>query len=240
MRAGLRDYRTAFEAQRRLEGARRAAEIPDVLLLLEHPSVYTCGRRSTPGELPMGGEWYRGRGIEIVDTDRGGRVTHHGPGQLVAYPIVSLHPYGDDVHDYIRRMERVVVGALAAHGVEAGTVEGLTGVWTRGQRKIASIGVHVRRGLTTHGFAVNVNNDLEPFGWIVPCGIDRCRMSSVSREAGSEQDMEDFTDRVCEQFGRVYERRPVGVTVAELAGLVGGLEAFEGAETAVAAGVAGA
>src|SRR5213596_2840973 len=129
----------------------------------------------------MGEDWYRMQGIEVLDTDRGGRVTYHGPGQLVGYPIVSLRPYGDDVHEYVRRLERVVIDSLAAVGIEAGPVEGLTGVWTNG-RKIASIGVHVSRGVTTHGFAVNVNNDLQPFEWIVPCGLEGVRMTSVIAE----------------------------------------------------------
>ena len=136
------------------------------------------------------------QGIEVHDTDRGGRVTYHGPGQLVAYPIVSLKPYGDDVHEYVRRLERVAIAALAEHGVEAGTIEGLTGVWTEGEppgraaggpgeaRKIGSIGVHVSRGVTTHGLAVNVNNDLQPFEWVVPCGIEGCRVTSLGRELG--------------------------------------------------------
>ena len=155
-----------------------------MLLLLEHPPVYTRGRRSTAEELPMGVEWYEMQGIEVRDTDRGGRVTYHGPGQLVAYPIVSLRPYGDDVHEYVRRLERVMIGALAEHGVEARDDRGPdrrldrgpTGSGTGGEaRKIGSIGVHVSRGVTTHGLAVNVNNDLQPFEWIVPCGIEGCR-----------------------------------------------------------------
>ena len=119
-----------------LEAARQAGEIPDVLLLLEHPPVYTKGRRTTPDELPMGEDWYRMQGIEVTETDRGGRVTYHGPGQLVAYPIVALRePYGDDVHDYMRRMERVMIAALADYGVEAGLIEGLTGVWVGDRRR---------------------------------------------------------------------------------------------------------
>jgi lipoyl(octanoyl) transferase len=135
---------------------------------------------------------------------------------MVAYPVVSLRPYGDDVHEYIRRMEGVVVSLLASCGVEATTVEGLTGVWTRERRKIGSIGVHVSRGVTSHGFAVNVNNDLQPFEWIVPCGIDHCQMTSVTRELRREQDMAVFTDRVCAEFGRVYERDPVSVSALRL------------------------
>ena len=212
---GTVPYEEAREAQRQLEGRRQRGEISDVLLLLEHLPVYTRGRRSTPDELPMGVEWYEMQGIEVRDTDRGGRVTYHGPGQLVAYPIVSLAPYGDDVHEYVRRLEKVMIGALAEHGVEAGLSEGLTGVWV-GDRKIGSIGVHVSRGVTTHGLAVNVNNDLQPFEWIVPCGIQGCAVTSLGRELGAEQDLDAFAAAVSERFGSVYERRPVTAEPGEL------------------------
>src|SRR5262249_33983237 len=153
-------------------------------------------------------EWYEMQGIEVCDTDRGGRVTYHGPGQLVMYPIVSLRPYGDDVHEYVRRLERVAIGALGERGVAVTTLEGLTGVWTEGEPpgKIGSIGVHVSRGITTHGLAINVNNDLQPFEWIVPCGIEGCRVTSLSRELGAEQDLEAFADTLTATFGEVYER----------------------------------
>jgi len=218
-RLGLVPYDQAFELQKRLERARWAGELPDLLLLLEHPPVYTRGRRTTADELPMGEQWYRGQGIEVVDSDRGGRVTYHGPGQLVGYPIVSLRPYRDDVHDYVRRMEEVIVRSLATVGVEAGPLESLTGVWTPARRKIASIGVHVNRGVTTHGFAINVNNDLQPFEWVVPCGIDHCQMTSVMRELGRAQDMGGFMDLVCAEFANVYGRRPVAVPPPQLAPL---------------------
>jgi lipoyl(octanoyl) transferase len=220
VRAGQVPYGEAREMQKRLEAARHAGEIPDVLLLLEHPPVYTKGRRSTSDELPMGEDWYRMQGIEVTETDRGGRVTYHGPGQLVGYPIMSLRPYGDDVHDFIRRMERVMIDSLGDWGVEAQTIDGLTGVWTGGlrpddprgigteetARKIGSIGLHVNRGITTHGFAINVNNDLQPFEWIVPCGIESCQMTSLCRELGGEQDMDAFMDTIAGRFGNVYER----------------------------------
>jgi lipoyl(octanoyl) transferase len=207
VRRGLVPYVDALREQKSLERARQADLTPDVLLLLEHPPVYTRGRRSDAAELPMGEEWYRAQGIEIADTDRGGRVTYHGPGQLVGYPIMSLKPYRDDVHDYIRRMERAIIASLTEAGVEAGPIEGLTGVWTAEPRKIASIGVHVSHGVTTHGFAINVNNDLQPFEWIVPCGIDHCRMTSVARELGAQFDMGRFTDVVEREFGAAYGRR---------------------------------
>jgi lipoyl(octanoyl) transferase len=222
-------YTDALREQKAVERARQGGLVPDVLLLLEHPPVYTRGRRSELDELPMGEDWYRAQGIDVVDTDRGGRVTYHGPGQLVGYPIMSLRPYRDDVHEYIRRMESAIIAALADVGIEAGPIEGLTGVWTHEPRKIASIGVHVSRGVTTHGFAINVNNDLQPFEWIVPCGIDDCRMSSLARESRHEQDMEELEDTVCREFGRVYGRRPVAMDAAELAARVPGLDALAGA-----------
>jgi lipoyl(octanoyl) transferase len=207
VRCGIVPYEEALQAQSRLRERRQREEIADVLLLLEHPPVYTRGRRSSAEELPMGREWYELQGIEVRDTDRGGRVTYHGPGQLVAYPIVSLRPYGDDVLEYVRGLERTTIGALAEHGVEAGPIEGLTGVWA-GERKIGSIGVHVSRGVTTHGLAINVNNDLQPFEWIVPCGIEGVAMTSLSRELGAEQDMEAFADTLLARFAEVFERTP--------------------------------
>src|SRR4249919_3966251 len=204
VRCGLVPYEEARVAQRWLVEAREDGAVADVLLLLEHPPVYTRGRRSTPEELPMGTEWYEMQGIEVRDTDRGGRVTYHGPGQLVAYPIVSLRPYGDDVHEYVRKLERVMIEALAEHGVAAGPIEGLTGVWA-GERKIGSIGVHVSRGVTTHGLAVNVDNDLQPFEWIVPCGIEGVAMTSLARELGAPQDLGAFADTLVARFGAVYD-----------------------------------
>ena len=180
---GTLEYREALALQEVVRDARQRELVPDVLVTLEHWPVYTRGRRSGSDELPMGEEWYRLQGIDVVDTDRGGKVTYHGPGQLVGYPIVRV----DDVVAYVRLLERVVVGALAAEGVAARArpEEGpeYTGVWV-GERKIASIGVHVARGVTTHGFAVNVENDLQPFNWIVPCGLDGVRMTSLIAETG--------------------------------------------------------
>jgi lipoyl(octanoyl) transferase len=223
VRCGLVAYDEALVAQRWLRDAREDGSIPDVLLLLEHPPTYTRGRRSTPEELPMAAEWYEMQGIAIHDTDRGGRVTYHGPGQLVAYPIVDLRAYDDDVHEYVRRLERVAISALGEHGVAAQTIEGLTGVWTDGEpppggeaRKIGSIGVHVSRGITTHGLSVNVSNDLQPFEWVVPCGIEGCQVSSLSRELGAEQKLAPFADTVAERYAETYEREPREASPAEL------------------------
>jgi lipoyl(octanoyl) transferase len=180
---GRIEYREALALQKQVRAARQRDELPDVLLLLEHWPVYTRGRRSAEGELPMGEDWYRMQGIEIVDTDRGGRVTYHGPGQLVGYPIVRI----DDVVAYVRTLEQALVAALAQEGIAARArpEDGpdYTGVWV-GERKIASLGVHVQHGVTTHGFAVNVENDLQPFGWVVPCGLADVQMTSLIKETG--------------------------------------------------------
>ncbi len=180
---GTLDYAEALALQEEVRAARQAGAVPDVLLTLQHWPVLTRGRRSADGELPMGADWYGMQGIEVVETDRGGKVTYHGPGQLVGYPIVAV----DDVVAYVRLLERALVRALAEEGVEgrARFDDGpdFTGVWVQ-QRKIASIGVHVQRGVTTHGFAVNVENDLQPFSWIVPCGLDGVQMTSLIKETG--------------------------------------------------------
>jgi lipoyl(octanoyl) transferase len=243
VRCGQVPYAYAREAQKALERARFADEVPDLLLLLEHPPVYTKGRRAGAEELPMGEDWYRMQGIDVTDTDRGGQVTYHGPGQLVGYPIVSLKALAepDDVHAYVRRMERVMIGALGDWGVAAQTIDGLTGVWTAGPRpdgsagpgeeaarKIGSIGIHVNRGVTTHGFAINVNDDLQPFEWIVPCGIEACRMSSLTRELGAEQDLEAFASTVRDRFAEIYSRTAMEMAAARLAELVDGVGALVG------------
>jgi lipoyl(octanoyl) transferase len=218
VRAGLIGYEEARRAQKALEAARQAGEVPDVLLVLEHPPVYTKGRRATVDELPMGEDWYRMQGIEVVDTDRGGRVTYHGPGQLVVYPIVTLRELAkpDDVHAFVAAMERAMIAALGDWGVAARLFDGLTGVWVGSEtppagdaRKIGSIGIHVNRGVTTHGLAINVNNDLQPFEWVVPCGIEAVRMTSLCRELGAEQDLDAFATSVVDRLAEVYERQPV-------------------------------
>jgi lipoyl(octanoyl) transferase len=241
VRAGTMPYAEALVLQARLAQARRGGEIPDVALLLEHWPVYTKGRRSEPGHLPMGEDWYRMQGIEIAETDRGGQVTYHGPGQLVAYPVFDLDAMGGDVHAYVRALESAMIGALADFGIAAQVFAGLTGVWTAGDppidpgeigpqrtpvgeaglpggeaRKIGSIGIHVSGGITTHGLAVNVNNDLQPFEWIVPCAIDHVRMTSVSRELGAEADMSGFSAAVRHRLAEALGRRPVERTMAEL------------------------
>ncbi|MBS1844991.1 MAG: lipoyl(octanoyl) transferase LipB [Actinobacteria bacterium] len=218
-------YREAWDLQLALAERRAVGSIPDALLLLEHPPVYTRGRRTTAAELPMGDEWYETQGIEVLDTDRGGLVTYHGPGQLVAYPILDLTPMGGDVHEYVRGLERAMIGALATHGVGAQTIEGLTGVWTDGPppapglagaaEKIGSIGVHVSKGITTHGLAVNVDNDLQPFEWVIPCGIQGVAMTSIAKEGGREANVPAFAATVGRHLGEVFGRDARPASLAE-------------------------
>lgn len=212
---GAVEYREAYALQERVRLARQAGAIPDTLLALEHPPVYTRGRRSAPGELPMGEDWYRSQGIDIVDVDRGGKLTYHGPGQLVGYPIMAV----TDVLGFVRTMERALVAALADEGIETRlrTDEGadFTGVWA-GERKIASIGIHVARGVTTHGFAVNVDNDLQPFEWVVPCGLDGVRMTSVSAETHRARALPCFRKRAAHRFAEAHGLRQRLVTPQRL------------------------
>ena len=200
---GALPYADAFELQRTLHRRRAAGELPDLALVLEHPPVYTRGKRTEPGDLPMGADWYRDQGIEVEDSDRGGRVTYHGRGQLVAYPIVAV----ERVADYVHALESAMVAALADEGVgaEARDVP-FTGVWV-GDRKIGSIGVRVRDGVSMHGLAVNVDNDLRPFEWIVPCGIDHVRVTSLARETGRAPGLPCFRKRMAFRLAEALGRR---------------------------------
>jgi lipoate-protein ligase B len=191
---GQVEYREAAELQESLRERVVAGELPDLMLLLEHPPVYTLGRRSAPGDLPLDEDWLRERGIGVVRTPRGGKLTYHAPGQLVGYPIVHV----GDVAGYVQAIERALVTALGDAGVDARgrSAEGreLTGVWAQ-DRKIGSIGVHLSHGVSTHGFAVNVDNDLAPFGWVVACGMPDVRMTSMAAE-GSREGIHCFRKRV--------------------------------------------
>jgi len=220
---GVVAYAEAEDLQERVRAARQAEEIPDCLLLLEHPPVYTKGRRTRAEDLPMGEDWYRTQGVEVREADRGGQVTYHGPGQLVGYPIVRVQ----SVHDYVATLERALIAALADQDIAAEVRQGLTGVWA-GEAKIGSIGVHVSRGVTTHGFAINVDCDLQPFEWIVPCGIGGVRMTSVYRETRQTGPMEGFRERVACRLARALGRRRRLVSAAELEAAIDQPGAAEG------------
>jgi lipoyl(octanoyl) transferase len=180
-------WRDAFALQTDLAAARAAGEIGDTVLLLEHDAVYT--RRASDAEILLDEAALRAEGIEVEHADRGGRVTYHGPGQLVGYPIIDLGPTGDLVA-YVRRLETVLIDTCAAYGVTAGTVEGITGAWV-GEDKIGQIGVHVSRGITTHGFALNVAPDLTHFTGIIPCGITDRGVTSIAALTGAAPEIRD-------------------------------------------------
>jgi lipoyl(octanoyl) transferase len=201
-RLGTVAYAEALELQLAERARVQAGESDGVLLLLEHPAVYTLGRRSESGDLPMGEDWYRAQGIDVVRTDRGGKLTYHGPGQLVGYPIVRV----ERIPDHVCAMEMAIVAALAEQGIESRgrDAEGAqyTGVWV-GDRKIASIGIHVSRGVSIHGFALNVDNDLQPFEWAVACGLPDTQMTSVCRETGRTGTLPAIADRVARELAAV-------------------------------------
>jgi lipoyl(octanoyl) transferase len=177
--------------------------MPDAVILLEHPPVVTLGRRAEERELhlPEGAE------VEVVETDRGGKSTYHAPGQLVCYPILNLKRHGQDVKRYVRDLERAIVATVGAFGIEAGCIDGLTGVWVQSPpRKIASIGVHVSRWVTTHGFALNVDLDLEPFtGWITACGLDDAAFTTMTRELGRQLTVDDVRGPAADALAEIFE-----------------------------------
>jgi lipoyl(octanoyl) transferase len=213
---GTVEYREAYALQERIRSARQHNAVPDTLLLLEHWPVYTRGRRSGPGELPMGEDWYRMQGIDIAETDRGGKVTYHGPGQLVGYPIIAV----TDVVAYVRTLEDAIVAALSKEAITARARpdEGpdFTGVWVE-DRKIASIGVHIQGGVTTHGFAVNIENDLQPFAYVVPCGLDGVQMTSIIKEThGQAGRIGPFRERIAITLADALDRDAEPTTLARI------------------------
>ena len=203
---GLIPYAEALAMQSDLVGRRRAGDIPDQLLLLQHPHVITLGTASSRAHVLADESRRQELGIELVDVGRGGDVTYHGPGQLVGYPILDLKPDRKDVHRYLRDLEAVLVHTLVELGIRGGAVPDLTGVWVDG-RKIAAIGVRVSSGwITSHGFALNVSNDLSFFETIVPCGIQDVSVTSVSQEVGRPIGVPEILGIVSEAFSEVFGR----------------------------------
>jgi len=198
-------YTEALALQRSLVEERRAGRIGDTLLLLEHPHVLTLGVRGDGGRSHVlaTDEALASRGIEIHETGRGGDITYHGPGQIVGYPIVNLNPDRRDVHRYVRDLETVLIRTAADYGVEAGRIEGLTGVWV-GDEKLAAIGVRIARWITSHGFALNVSTDLDQFNLIVPCGIADRGVTSLARLLGRPIDMAEVEFCIIEHFANVF------------------------------------
>lgn len=221
-RIGTVDYLEAYELQHRLADQRAAGELDhDVMLLLEHPSTYTAGKRTEDSDRPV-------NGAPVIDVDRGGRITWHGPGQLVGYPIVKLsEPL--DVVDYVRRLEEALIRVCGRHGVTTGRVDGRSGVWLRdaaGERKLGQIGIRVAKGVTLHGFALNVNPDLTVFDAIVPCGIADAGVTSIAAELGSPVGIDDVIDDVIELVQQCLDD-PAGPSADSADALASGDEAAE-------------
>ena len=202
---GLVPYKDALDLQMRLLEKRKNGEIGDTLLLLEHPPTFTIGRKGNKGHLLINERYLSERGIHFEEISRGGDITFHGPGQLVGYPIIDLNAQGRDVHKYLRGLEEFIVSILKDLDIKAMRIEGLTGVWVDGH-KIASIGVGVKRWITYHGFALNVNTDLSYFDMIVPCGIPDVRMTSIKGwlEEKEEIDMEDIEEAAIKSFIKTF------------------------------------
>jgi lipoyl(octanoyl) transferase len=206
-RLGLVPYADALEIQKRLVDQRRAEEIPDHLLLLQHPAVITLGvkSRNDRSHVLESPEGLAARGVELVETGRGGDVTYHGPGQLVGYPIINLAPDRRDVHRYVRDLEDVLIRAVAEFGIEAGRSPGLTGVWV-GNAKLAAIGVRIARWVTSHGFALNVGTNLDHFSLIVPCGIADKGVTSMEKLTGRQVPIAVVETAVAAAFAEVFDR----------------------------------
>jgi lipoyl(octanoyl) transferase len=197
-------YQEAWELQRSLAGAVSQGAIPDTVIMLEHPPVVTLGRRTDESaelHLPESAE------VEIVETDRGGKSTYHGPGQLVCYPILDLKRHGRDVKQYVRNLEEAIIRTVAPFDLVGGRIEGLTGVWlTSPPRKIASIGVHVSRWVTTHGYALNVDLDPAPFtDWITACGLEDATFTTIAREAGRAVTVDDVRPHAAKAIAEVFD-----------------------------------
>jgi lipoyl(octanoyl) transferase len=200
---GLVPYREAWDLQRSLAGAVSQGAIPDAVVFLEHPPVVTLGRRTDEAELHVP----EGTDVEVVETDRGGKSTFHGPGQLVCYPILDLQRHGQDVKKYVRDLEEALIRTVAPLGLEATCIDGLTGVWLeRPPRKIASIGVHISRWITTHGYALNVDLDPAPFTeWITACGLEDAAFTTIARELGRDVSVDEVRPLAHAALAEVFE-----------------------------------
>ena len=214
-RLGRIPYVDALTLQRSLVEDRRGGRIEDVLLLLEHPHVLTLGVRGDGGRshILATPDALGSRGVEVHESGRGGDITYHGPGQIVGYPIMDLQPDRCDVHRYVRDIEEVLIRTASDYGVEAGRVEGLTGVWV-GREKLAAIGVRISRWVTSHGFAFNVTTDLRYFNLIVPCGIPDRSVTSIARLLGHPVDLVEVENRIVAHLGEVFARIPTQTTVS--------------------------
>jgi lipoyl(octanoyl) transferase len=203
-RLGLIDYLSGVALQKEIEQAVKLRRQPDTLLLLEHPHTLTIGRRGDSSAVLLDAEQLQKRNVTVFETNRGGKVTYHGLGQVVGYPIVNLSPDREDVHRYMRGLEEVLIRTMADFGIEAFRIEGLTGVYTT-RGKIAAIGVHIARWVTTHGFALNVNTDLSYFNLIIACEGEP--VTSMEQLLGSETPLNEVEDRIVARFAEVFAMR---------------------------------
>jgi lipoate-protein ligase B len=207
---GRTEYRACWNMQEALFRQRSGGEIPDILLLTEHDPVYTIGRTGDDNHLLAGEEELRQMGITVVHNDRGGDITYHGPGQLVGYPILDLHEFALDLHRYLRGLEEVIIRTLSTYDVKGERIGGYTGVWVGGE-KICAIGIKASRWITMHGFALNVNLDLAPFGRIIPCGIFERGVTSLQAHVGHTIAFDDVAKQIVKSFGQVFERQMNGI-----------------------------
>jgi len=203
IRLGLCDYQEAYSLQKDLLRRRISKSIPDTLVLLQHTPVFTLGRKGSMDNLLVGPEELCCKGIAVHQADRGGDITYHGPGQLVAYPILDLGQHGRDILLVISMYEEVIIRLLAGYGIEGQRIPGCPGVWV-GSEKISSVGIGISNWVTYHGFSININTDLEPFSYIYPCGIRDRGITSLSRALGREVDEKDFEERLARAFGEVF------------------------------------
>lgn len=216
VRAGTMEYGVALSLQRKLLAARRSGLIDNVLLILEHPPTYTIGRRLRAGDhLLYGQEALEARGIRVYETDRGGDITCHGPGQLVGYTIFDIAAWYQDVYRYLRDLEAVIIGLLGDFGIKAGRLEGITGVWVE-DRKVAALGIRVSRWFAMHGFSLNVHPDLTLYDGIVPCGISDREVTSIERILDRPVTMEEVETGLLGHLGEVFEMSFEEMTLSEL------------------------
>jgi lipoyl(octanoyl) transferase len=205
-RLGRVNYAESLELQKQIEKGVIAREEKDTLLLLEHPHTYTLGRRAKGAGVLATANILETLGASVFETNRGGKVTYHGIGQIVGYPVINLSPDRQDVHRYVREIEEVLIRALADFDIEAFRIEGLTGVHTK-EGKVAAIGVHIKRWVTTHGFALNVNTDLSYFDWIIACEGEP--VTSMERLLGRELDLAEVEDKIIKRFKEVFDFKQI-------------------------------
>lgn len=201
---GLIDYRQAWDIQKQYVAELQKDTSRNVLIFCEHPTVITMGKNGSYDNLREPAEAISNKGIEIIDINRGGDVTLHNPGQLVGYPVFNLANYKQDLHWFLRELEECIMSVIGRFGLKGGRVEGLTGVWIDEARKICAMGLHCSRWVTSHGFALNVNNDTDEFGLIVPCGIEDKEVTSMKKEIGKVLDWEEVKNTALEEFRRYF------------------------------------